>query len=100
MRISLLREINRIECNISRAHDVMYMIVPGLSHMVVPVTVIEPQILLPHECVCDIECLHTRTYTTVVRRQGPGADLIMDSNVRLFTSHQQAAYIASQIPNT
>ena len=99
MRISLLREINWIESNISKAHDIMYMIVPGLSHMVVPVTVIEPQILLPHECVCDIECLHTRTYTTVVRRQGPGSDLIMDSKVKLFTSHQQAVYIARQLPN-
>ena len=66
MRISL-REINRIESNIPRAHDVMYMIVPGLSHMVVPVTMIEPQILLPHECVCDIECLQTRT-TNVYNR--------------------------------
>ena len=98
MRISLLREIHRVESNIPKAHDIMFMIVPGLSHMVVPVMVVEPQILLPHECVCDIECLHTRTYTTVVRRQGPGADLIMDSNARLFTSHQQAACIASQIP--
>ena len=57
-RIINLREQYRIPVKIPNTYDIMFMIVPGLSHKVIQVTVRESQVLHIHECTCDIPYLH------------------------------------------
>ena len=96
--IIYLRELHHIPTKIPSTYDIRFVIVPCLSHKVIQVTVREAQVLHIHECTCDIPCQLQRTYTPIVRRQGPGADLIIDNIARLFDSLQQATYIAHKIP--